>query len=176
MQPWHSRLARTIVRARSQEGQALVELALILPILAVLLFGIIEFGRAVNYWNDQNHLAEIGARYAAVGTLPGFGSCASKANIVAYVQCEAGNDSSELANGSPRNFGPQGALTVCVSDPSNVEGQEVTVAVYSTFKWLPLLSKWSSTLSSRVVGRATMRLEAPMPSGWWTRTTDCPAT
>jgi hypothetical protein len=172
-----SRFVRTMERARSEDGQTLVELALVLPILLILLFGIIEFGRAINYWNDENHLAEVGARYAAVGTLPGYGNCASpgfSTDIVSYVKCEAGQDSPELknGNGAPGQPGVQGSITVCVSDPSNTEGSEVTVAVYSSFKWLPLVAKVTSPL----VGRATMRLEAPMPAGWWTTTANCPST
>ena len=43
-----------------ERGAALVEFALVLPILAVMLFGMIEFGRAINYWIDATHLAQRG--------------------------------------------------------------------------------------------------------------------
>jgi Flp pilus assembly protein TadG len=52
--------------ASSEDGAALVEFALILPILVVLLFGMLEFGKAFNYWIDETHLANEGARWAVV--------------------------------------------------------------------------------------------------------------
>jgi Flp pilus assembly protein TadG len=55
---------------RAEDGQAMVELALALPILLIVIFGIVDFGRAINYWNDENSLANVGARIAAVGSIP----------------------------------------------------------------------------------------------------------
>jgi Flp pilus assembly protein TadG len=49
-----------------ERGTALVEFALIAPILFLFLFGIIEFGRALNYYNDLTQLAGQGARAAIV--------------------------------------------------------------------------------------------------------------
>jgi len=47
-------------------GQALVEFALVAPFFFVLLFSLIEFGRAVYYIQTLNHAAREGARYAIV--------------------------------------------------------------------------------------------------------------
>ena len=52
-------------RAR-QQGAAMVELALILPVLIVLVFGIIEFGRAFNADISLTHAAREGAREYAI--------------------------------------------------------------------------------------------------------------
>lgn len=49
-----------------QTGQALVELALVLPILAVIFFGIIEFGRLWMTMNILTGAAREGVRVAAV--------------------------------------------------------------------------------------------------------------
>ena len=49
----------------------MVEMALVMPILLFLALGIVDFGRAMNYWNDANQLAADGARYAAVNHSPG---------------------------------------------------------------------------------------------------------
>jgi Flp pilus assembly protein TadG len=58
-------------RLRTDErGVALVEFALVLPILMLLLFGVIEFGRAFTMWIDETHLANAAARYAAVNKAP----------------------------------------------------------------------------------------------------------
>ena len=52
-----------------------MEFALILPVLALLLFGMLDFGKAFNYWIDETHLANEGARFATVNKNPsGSGS------------------------------------------------------------------------------------------------------
>ena len=66
---------RSILNSRrrqlhNQRGVAMVEFALVLPILLIVLFGIFDFGRAINYWIDATHLANETARYAAVGNKP----------------------------------------------------------------------------------------------------------
>src|SRR5438067_2518438 len=51
-----------------QDGQVLVEFALVLPILAALVFGIIDFGKAYNSKNNLNFLANQAARFAEVNS------------------------------------------------------------------------------------------------------------
>jgi len=51
-------------RHRGQESQALIEFALISPLLLLLIFGIIDIGRAVFYLDTLNHAAREGARVA----------------------------------------------------------------------------------------------------------------
>jgi TadE-like protein len=59
-------------RRKGQESQALIEFALISPLLLLLVFGIIDIGRAVFYYDTLNHAAREGARTAvrASSTLP----------------------------------------------------------------------------------------------------------
>lgn len=56
---------RPRVRDREQ-GASLVEFALVLPLLAVLLFGILEFGMALNDYQSIRQGTREGARQAAV--------------------------------------------------------------------------------------------------------------
>lgn len=51
-------------------GQAMTEFALILPIFALMLFGIIDLGRYVYTANALNNGAREGARFASVGVRP----------------------------------------------------------------------------------------------------------
>lgn len=53
-------------RTGDDEGASLVEFALVFPILALFLFGIIEFGWAFSQHLDVRHGAREGARLAAV--------------------------------------------------------------------------------------------------------------
>ena len=54
----------------SSRGQALVEFALVLPIFAIMLFGIIDFGRYVFTANSLNNGAREAARFASVVNRP----------------------------------------------------------------------------------------------------------
>lgn len=51
---------------KEQKGHALVELALTLPLLLLVVFGIFEFGRAIYIKNTLNNAAREGARWASV--------------------------------------------------------------------------------------------------------------
>jgi Flp pilus assembly protein TadG len=49
---------------KGQRSQALIEFALVSPVLLLLLFGIIDIGRAIFYYDTINHAAREGARTA----------------------------------------------------------------------------------------------------------------
>lgn len=53
-------------RFRRDEGAAIVEFALLLPILLSILFGIIDFGRALNAQIALQHAVHEGARVLAI--------------------------------------------------------------------------------------------------------------
>jgi Flp pilus assembly protein TadG len=56
--------------SRSERGAALVEMAIILPLFVILVFGMIEASWAFAQANDVRHGAREGARLAAVGASP----------------------------------------------------------------------------------------------------------
>lgn len=60
-------VSRSLRRSR---GMATVELAMVLPILMVILFGMIEFGYLISTTGQLYNLAREGARAAAVGLTP----------------------------------------------------------------------------------------------------------
>lgn len=138
-------------RLVDERGQAMVETALVLPMLVLLVVGMLEFGRAINYWLDVNHLASEGARLASVDNNPTGG-------LASYLANQA--TSSELKSGGTSSV--PDALNVCVSIGGDGSvGQAVTVKVTSKYHWLPLAKLFggSSWADSRIVGSATMRLE-----------------
>lgn len=49
---------------QSQRSQALIEFALVSPVLLLLTFGVVDVGRAVFYYDTLNHAAREGARTA----------------------------------------------------------------------------------------------------------------
>lgn len=56
-------------KAKWRQGQVLVEAALVLPILLMLLFGIIEFGRIFNTYLIVSNASREGARLAALSAV-----------------------------------------------------------------------------------------------------------
>lgn len=75
-----------VKRLKEEQGQALVEFALILPVLLVILIGFFDFGSAWNNKNDLNFLANQAARYAEVNQCK---PCSSGQSIAAYVRSTA---------------------------------------------------------------------------------------
>lgn len=53
---------------RRENGQSMVEFALVLPILLILICGIIDFGWLFYNQSELNNVAREGARYATVNT------------------------------------------------------------------------------------------------------------
>src|SRR5438552_2516503 len=100
---------------RSERGQALVEAALLLPILCVLAMGAIDFGRAFYIQNALANAARDAARFASVD--PSNTSC---------IRTEAQRHSA-LANLQSAN--------VTITEPGTVDlGQPVTVAVQASYR------------------------------------------
>ena len=60
-------MARLRGLLRENRGQGLVEMAIVLPVLLLLLFGMIEFGRIFNAFLVTKEASREGARLAIVG-------------------------------------------------------------------------------------------------------------
>ncbi len=52
---------------KSEQGQAIVETALIMPLLIMMIFGMVELGRLGNAYLAVTHAARHGARHGVVG-------------------------------------------------------------------------------------------------------------
>src|SRR5437016_3174187 len=138
--------------AANESGVALVEFALVLPLLLLLLFAILDFGKAFNYWIDETHLANETARWAAVNNLPGG------ANLCAYAKSQA--DTNELRNGGTSSV-PGSGVVVSVTYPNGTAvGNPVVVTVQTTYNWLPFIGTRLVNPSVSLSSTATMRLEA----------------
>jgi Flp pilus assembly protein TadG len=135
-----------------EAGVALVEFALVLPLLLAILFGMLDFGKAFNYWIDETHLANEGARWAVVNNTPGPGT------LQEYIQQQA--DTPELRNGGTSSVPTP--LQICISFPNGTAnvGDPVHVTASTTYNWLPFLGNRIGIAQTTVAGSATMRLEA----------------
>ena len=63
MRTWH----KVLRNGKGRKGQGLVEFALVLPLLLLVLFGIVEFGRIFHAWLTIENAARQAARYATSG-------------------------------------------------------------------------------------------------------------
>jgi Flp pilus assembly protein TadG len=75
-------------RSRGERGAVAVELALVLPILLVLVFGVIDFGRAFNAQETLTQAAREGSRLAAVCNSASPSTCGT---VAARTQAAAPN-------------------------------------------------------------------------------------
>jgi Flp pilus assembly protein TadG len=151
---------------RDERGVALVEFALVLPLVLVLLLGMIDVGKAVNYWNDETHLANEAARYAAVDNSPikdASGNPVAK-SLNAAILNQA--DTTELKNGGTTSL-PNGE-TICIWFPNKhtpvvagdyAAGQPVQVVVTAQYQWLGYLVGKGLLPTSTLRATSTMRLE-----------------
>jgi Flp pilus assembly protein TadG len=113
---------------RDQRGTAVVEFALVAPILFLLVFGILDFGRALNYYNQLTQLAGQGARAAVVDSNPDGTGPASGTSIQSQLV-------NTYATGGIRN-----GVSVCITNASAPAiGQPVTVQTTYKFTFLPLI-------------------------------------
>jgi hypothetical protein len=121
-----------------QRGTALVEFALIAPLLFLLLFGIIDFGRALDYYNQVTQLAGQGARAAAVNRNPD-GTALDSANPYSIQQ--------QLATKYTAQPELKKGIVVCILNPVPAgPGDPVTVRVSFKFHFIPLIGAAANAL------------------------------
>jgi Flp pilus assembly protein TadG len=155
-------------RIRQERGTALVELAFVLPLVLVLLLGMLDFGKAFNEWIDETHLANEGARLAAVGYLAADCTSSANPNVCIAQQIQGDADLTELKSGRAANnyADAQAAARVCISYPVNpattthgLVGDPVQVTVKLHYHWLKYLINRVNLATTTIEGKATMRLE-----------------
>jgi Flp pilus assembly protein TadG len=145
----HDPGSRSVQPWTTEDGQAMVEFALVLPVLLLVVMGILWFGRALNYTQDETQLANEAARFAAVNNWPGAGSTSLSSYILGQI------DTKELKNGSTDVPNPA-KMSICFPNGTSNVGDPVKITINSTFHFLPILKLANTNIS----GSATMRLEA----------------
>jgi Flp pilus assembly protein TadG len=142
---------RTLLRTRRESGQASVEFALVVPFVCFLIWALVEFGIALNYYLDATHTASEGARLAAVlGSSP-----QPSGDLRTYIRSQLPGD---LRDGG-------GAVTaratICINFATGASGttkqigDPVEVTVSAPYQWIPFIGGGTATIK----GAATMRLE-----------------
>jgi Flp pilus assembly protein TadG len=113
-------------RLADERGVALVEFALVLPLLLLVIFAIVDFGRALAFWNDQTHLANEAARYAVVNSCAGQTPCPLPDKLNGVIKSQAESSGATVA--------------ICYPSPGGTHnvGDPLHVTVRDTFTWIPL--------------------------------------
>jgi Flp pilus assembly protein TadG len=134
------RSTRSLPKRASEQGTALAEFALVLPLLLILLFGIVEFGIAFNRAQAVEAAAREGARLASISSSTS-GQITSRVNATL-----AGIPFSNPVN-----------VAVSPGGCGGREGQSVTVTVTTQhLVTIPLVNSWMVNLR----GQAVFRCEA----------------
>lgn len=98
-------------RIKEEQGQTMVEFALVVPMLLVILFAVIQFGGAYNDYVALTDATRVGARKAAVSR--------NEASPAGAAEAAVRSSASDLR---------QADLDVNVSTAAWEHGQDVTVA------------------------------------------------
>jgi Flp pilus assembly protein TadG len=134
---------------RSERAAAMVEFAIVLPILLLLVFGIIDFGRALYTLNNLTAAVREGARLASTQISPdpttGGSMSAVSTAVTNYVVAFGGNSGaptiSETFSGAPPNM--QSVTVQIVNYPftpitplANLAGLgTIQMSPSATFRW-----------------------------------------
>ncbi|MES3032393.1 MAG: TadE/TadG family type IV pilus assembly protein [Gemmatimonadota bacterium] len=123
---------------RERDGAAMVEFAIIAPLLFVLIFGIIDFGRAFFLYNNLTNAAREGARLGAVLDAINIPEATRRTQIQAHVRSKINDDPVRVA-----------ASTVTVTFPGSAPAQTARVQIVN-YPFVPvtfLAIKASKTLN-----------------------------
>jgi hypothetical protein len=122
-------------RGRSR-GQALAEFALVAPWFFLVLFGIIEAGRFMLYYENLNNATREGARYAIVNGANTLG-CPSGPPAPGTAACDApGNNVIQRVKDAAFGVLGSGVGVTPTWNPDNGRGSTVTVAATYTYRSL----------------------------------------
>jgi Flp pilus assembly protein TadG len=170
----HGRRGPSLRRCRDDRGVALTEMALVLPLLLLLILGMIDFGKAINYWIDQTHLANEGARLAVVNSNPG-GATSLQQYLID--QTESPEQRGGLAGGAQgtQRSAHHVTVNICyyngttgsrINSGTPVVGDTVEVIVKYDYDWLRGFP-FPGDPTTTITGKAAMRLEVvPTFTGW----------
>jgi len=123
---------------KNNQGQTLVEFALVLPVLLLLIIGSMEFGLVINQYLVLAEAAREGARSAALG--------GSDVQVTAVVKAAASQiDTTQL--------------TVTILPTPRIRGSGATVTVKKPVQAITLLMNPFFPAGYMVQGAATMRVE-----------------
>ena len=82
----HIMASLTLARRSNQRGQAVIELALTLPLLLLVVFGIIDFGFMFQRYESVTNAAREGARIGVLTSSAGYTAAEAQSRALSYLQ------------------------------------------------------------------------------------------
>ena len=143
------KLLRALRLRRGDRGQAIIEFAMVLPLLCAVVLIFVSFGKAVYYYIQYTHAANEGAREAVVNlpssttALPGGAT-----TLASYLQNQIGDTGATVDICYSDATPPSGHTNRSVGEP-------VTVKVSKDYSWFPFMNLGTF----KIVGSSTMRIE-----------------
>jgi Flp pilus assembly protein TadG len=135
---------RMRMASRDRRGNAIIEAALVLPILLLLAFGTVEFGHYFYVRNNLQGAAREGARAAILASAANADVTSAVANAMSV-------------------YGLQSSGYTITISPSNVnglaEGTAVSVTVQCTWGTVGIRPFQLMSANKSLIGRAVMRKE-----------------
>ncbi len=160
----HDRTVSNRCRApiRDERGAAVVEFAIIFPLLIILLFGMVDFGRAFFLRNNLVAAAREGARLGAVATNPCGATSAIRARVRNYITSVGGASPTDAQ--LPVTFlYTDGSTSNCTST-TQATNVRVGLAAYPFTAVTPVFSLINYTTAVQITVSATYRWEqSPVP-------------
>lgn len=120
-------LLRGIRKDDGERGAAAVEFALVVPVLLIIVFGIIDFGVAINRWAMVNNAAREGVRAASLS--------AEHADVVAAANRSMDGDDLDPSDITLTCESPTGAACASWSGGREAGGVAIVEVTY-VHEWL----------------------------------------
>ena len=142
---------------RGQRSQALAEFALVAPILLLMIFGIVDLGRAIFYYITIQHAAREGARVAALASA----SLPTDANVLdqAGGQLQGVSLAAPCPNGPlTTSTPPAGAAWLFVTEPDPPSTVESSPPMNAPGGEYPAAAAGSCSAVNPAAGRATLQV------------------
>jgi Flp pilus assembly protein TadG len=135
----------------NERGTAVVEFALVSIPLFLLVLGIVDFGRALDYYNNLTQLAGQGARAAVVDRNPDGSGPPSATSIQ--------NQLATKYTTSPELRSPSNHIIVCITAAPSKVGDPVTIKASYTFHFIPFIGNAAGALTINLTASSTERAE-----------------
>ena len=150
--------SRAPSRLRTQRGNALVEFALVLPLLLLIFAGIVDFGFLFQRYEVITNAAREGAR---IGVLPGYEAADVQERVLDYVQAGLSMSAEDAATA----VGTPDVQLVMLATGTGAPFAATQVTVSFTYNYLiigpivNLVTGGDWTASITINSRSTMRRE-----------------
>jgi len=152
-------------RASSEDGQALVEFALVLPIMVLVVLALTMFGVGFSDASDEGHLARLAARWAVVDSERGKSTIpeSNPAAFLKWIKEEVAKGTAIKAEEVTAKVCSPGAAEP--KAPGSKIGSPVEVKIEYNYNWFELANLFGTKATTKLVRTAVERIAAEPPPG-----------